>query len=362
MAMLTPLRLLRSRFASAVTVRPRWIRATFTRVVKLTCVGGRFLLAVVIISCSQIRQCEQNSKKKVSNLQNTAQRLSKLRAKLGLNQQQLADQLGISRNYVSMLEQGREPSKSIVLLIEKLESDAAGDQTSVREESHAMAETPQRMMRLARMQKGVSFADLAKMTRYNAGVLQAVEEGNGKASEKMIEEIARALGLRKSALMAGQVSESNGLTGTYGARPDVESHGAGTPRYIPLISMAQAGALDCNAFDDGAYQYEGTLAFDVKDNKAFGVTIIGESMQPQFGPGDVAIVYPQSTPRSGDHVIARLAETIGDQVLFKIYTPKGRDALILSSYNPAFQPVEVSREDITWIYPVVSVMKNLRGK
>jgi len=218
-------------------------------------------------------------------------------------------------------------------------------------------------MRRARVNRRWSFADLAEATGYKADVLQAIEDGRGKASEKMIEAICRALHLEKDDLMGGQVAEANGTSGTYGAKPNIDSHGAGVPRYIPLISMAQAGSMAANAFDDGGYEYEGTLAFDVRDNKAFGVTILGDSMAPVFGPGDVAIVYPQSQPRSGDHVVARLNETIGDSVLFKIFTPKDAgERVILSSYNPAYPPLELTRREITWIYPVDSVMKRLRRK
>jgi len=132
----------------------------------------------------------------------------------------------------------------------------------------------------------------------------------------------------------------------------------GTPRYIPLISFAQAGTM--KSFED-IYEREGLLSFDVKDPKAFSVRIVGDSMTPEFREGDMAVLYPGSTPRNGDVVIARLGEDQGGDVMFKLFNSResGR-RVILTSYNPAYPPLEYERGDFAWIYPVVSVMKTLR--
>jgi|GEM_PF-684047 len=282
-------------------------------------------------------------------------RLKNLRTQLGWSQKRLATELGVSENYVGMLEGGREPGSSLERLFGLIES-----RHTLRQE----AAPPHLAMRAARLAKGLSFADLAKLTRYNAGVLQAVEEGQGQASEKMIEAICRALHLEKDALMSGSdepvVREAT--NGTYGAKPPVvAAPGVGTPRYVPLISMAQAGTLSGNNFTDGGYTHEGALAFDVTDHRAFALTIRGDSMAPQYTEGDVAVVYPSWTPRSGDLVIARLTEAAGGDVLFKIYTPRdsGR-RVMLTSYNAAYPAMELTREELAWCYPVVAVTKTLR--
>lgn len=53
--------------------------------------------------------------------------MSSLRKKLSINQAELAKRLGISRNYVSMIEGGREPSKQFISAFQMLEKqgDAA---------------------------------------------------------------------------------------------------------------------------------------------------------------------------------------------------------------------------------------------
>lgn len=52
--------------------------------------------------------------------------MSTLRGRLGLTQEEFAQRLGISRNYVSMLEKGREPSESLRLLVERMVREAEG--------------------------------------------------------------------------------------------------------------------------------------------------------------------------------------------------------------------------------------------
>lgn len=247
-----------------------------------------------------------------------------------------------------MLESGREPGPSLLKLFEIVEKEAP-------------KRGPCDVMRAARLAKGLSFKQLAKMTRYNAGVLEAVEAGQGRASERMIEAIAKALDLDKASLMDGSdhLLVQEPTHGTYGATPPVDvEDGVGRPRYVPHLSMAQAGTMAGTDFTDGAYEYEGAIAFAPKDSKAFAVTIVGDSMAPNFTEGDVALVYPSFPPRSDDLVICRLKD--GD-VMFKIYTTRdsGR-RVVLSSFNPAYQPRDCPREDFDWIYPVAAVTKTFR--
>lgn len=262
--------------------------------------------------------------------------------------------MGLSRNYVSMLEQGREPSAMVKSRIQELEEQWANSGAIVG----SARETVQRAMRAKKM----TFADLSKVTGYSAGVLEAVIEGNGRASERMIEKICSALELEKETLMSGSDSPTvreEGI-GTYGAKPPIRTPPGTNVRYVPLLSMAQAGSQLDFAFSDGAYDYEGVPAFNVKDPRAFAVRIAGDSMQPKFQEGDVVIVSPAKQPHHGDCVLAKLGERENGGVVFKLYT--SRDAgrrVILSSYNPAHQPIELERENVVWIYPAVSMIRPL---
>jgi phage repressor protein C with HTH and peptisase S24 domain len=202
---------------------------------------------------------------------------------------------------------------------------------------------------------------LARKIGYDLGVYVAVEDGTARASERMIDKICEVIAVDKEELMSGSdaplIMDESGRTGTFGATPDVQLPPGSYARYVPRLSWAQAGALDSGHVDEG-YDYEGVISIDIKDRRAFGLRIRGDSMTPEIREGDDAIVCPTWQPRNGDTVIAR---TVDGDVMCKIYqTKEGGTKIVLSSYNPAHPPIELSREEIAWIYPVGQVVRNYR--
>ena len=162
------------------------------------------------------------------------ERVASFRRSLGLNQKEFAPKLGVSSNYLSMIEQGREPSDNLVRLFDMIEKDHA--------RSKETGSTLRDLIKQARADKGFSISDLAKKTKYSVGVLQAIEEGSARISEKMAKAIAAALDLDVEALLDGsdhpKIISENGMHGTIGATPNIiVGEGVGKPRYIPLISF-----------------------------------------------------------------------------------------------------------------------------
>ncbi len=217
----------------------------------------------------------------------------------------------------------------------------------------------------AKLQSALNFVGmdaraLAKKIGYSVAVIQAVVDGQGKASEKMIEAIVSVVpGLTKEDLMNGSEStrmiHESGMEGMYGSKPP---HIPGLPDdtwYAPLLSWAQAGALNAGHLDD-AYDYEGVLVSGIKDRRAFAVQIKGDSMTPAIQEGDRAVVCPSATVRLGDTVIVR---TLDGDVWCKVYHPKGTDHVIFVSENSKHPPIEIPRSEIAWMYPVKQVLRNL---
>lgn len=274
---------------------------------------------------------------------------------MGLTQKEMATHLACSSNYVGELENGREPGAATSALFDKLEKEVLRG---------PVPDGARVAMRAARLAKSLSFHGLGKLTGYKPDVLMAVEEGRGQASEKMISAISRALDIPKETLMAGSDPhvERDGLKGTYGAAPNIDTGpGVPTPRYVPLISMAQAGRMTDLDFTDEGYSGEAVLAFGVKDSRAFSVTIIGDSMETKYSEGDIALLYPSWPARNGGLVVAKLRADAGGDVMFKLFSTKdGGKKVVLSSYNPAFPPMEHEREHFQWIYPVASVTHPLK--
>ena len=291
----------------------------------------------------------------MSTQEKFSERLKRVRRERGVTQEQLAVALGFTRSYVSQLEAGvKEPGDRFVRDLERLEAGVL--------DSPAY---PLSTLRSAREQSGMSVKEAAKKLGIDIGVYQAVEGGHGKCSENLIEKICRLFpSLKKSELMGGsehvtRVRDETGNHGMMGQKPDMHLPEGVSARYVPLISMAQAGTL--KSFSDEAYQYDAHIAFNVTDRRAIAVKIRGDSMAPQYGEGDIVILYPSSEARTGDLVIARLTPEHGDDVMFKIFsTTQSGQRVVLSSYNPAFPPLEYKRDDFAWIYPAASVVKNLR--
>jgi len=287
-------------------------------------------------------------------MMNFAQRVRELRNRMGLTQGEFADVLGLTRNYVGLIEGGREPSEAVMRFIETLE-----DQW--RNAEYMSGSARDRIQRAMRS-RSMNFEKLHKLTGYKTGVLQAVIEGSGRASERMLERIGKVLGIEKDALIGGS-DEAVGREvphGTVGATPNVIPPPGMEVRYVPLLSMAQAGTMTDFSFTDEAYAGQGIIAFDVKDRNAFAVHIKGDSMEPKFYEGDAVIVSPARQPHHGDPVLAKLSEDEGGSVMFKLFTTKNAGkTVVLSSYNPLIGPLEVPREHLVWAYPVIQMTRKV---
>jgi len=107
-------------------------------------------------------------------------------------------------------------------------------------------------------------------------------------------------------------------------------------RSIPVISAIQAG-MWCEIVDQfqpgDADEY---LMTDLElSAHAFALTIRGDSMLPEFNPGDRVIIDPDVAPHPGDFVAAKNGE---QEATFKKYRPRGMDA----SGNMVFELVPLN--------------------
>jgi SOS-response transcriptional repressor LexA len=125
-------------------------------------------------------------------------------------------------------------------------------------------------------------------------------------------------------------------------------------RYVPGDSWAKAGVAE--AYLDKPSDWMRRVPADTDDPQAFGVDIVGDSMAPNYREGETAILTPNHRPQNGDVVVARLRD---GGVLMKIYHTVGK-LIRLTSYNPAYPPLDFPQEDFEWIYPVDTVIKQVR--
>ncbi len=123
---------------------------------------------------------------------------------------------------------------------------------------------------------------------------------------------------------------------------------------IPVISWAKAGIA--TSYEEIPQDWQTTLHSDCPDARAFGLVLEGDSMEPKFSQGDLVVVMPQMRPRPNGLVVANLAER---GVVFKVFTPQAGHSVRLSSYNPAYPPIEVVPQNLAWIYPAYEVRRRL---
>lgn len=90
---------------------------------------------------------------------------------------------------------------------------------------------------------------------------------------------------------------------------------------IPLIDYVQAGNWTAPADPYATGDAEDWLLTDQSLSKsAFALEIKGDSMLPEFKPGDRVIIDPQVSPSPGNFVVAKNGE---GEATFKKYRPRG---------------------------------------
>lgn len=200
---------------------------------------------------------------------------------MNLTQEELAQKLGLSRNYVHMIEKGRAPGETVVELFRHLESapypePSKGAGTIMRDEVAVAAKQPSQL------------------------------------------------------------------------------------RAVPVVSWASAGS--CHNYHDLCEFLDETVSTDAQDPNAFALIVEGDSMEPVYRTGDRLVITPNIAVINGDVVIAR-HEKHGN-VWFKLYHqtgPRG-DIVRLTSYNPAYPPLEHRYDEFRFIYPVYSMTRRTRGR
>lgn len=345
-------------------------------------------------------------------------RFTKLRTQLGVPQKELARWLGISPDHVSQLEHGRQvPSAPLFQMIEKLEEETHLHRLVMHEpaisepepiarglppealavldqlQSKAAPEIPDEPVQVAapvviaapvgeltlaqrvkaiRDQLGVTRPKLATMMGVCRQYITNIENGKraSKPIIKLVEKMEAELFAPPAALpepepelvqvQAPEAAPAPVVQEPVPLPPMAPGVTLIAPRLaaLPLISMRDALLLP-SPLQSNRYARE-HFAFGVTDPEAFAMRISGDAMQPLHADGEIAIVYPQAQPRTGDRVIVRVHDDVGGAVLFRIYTSidHGR-GVMLTSPNPVAPPITLSRDEILWICPVASTVRQL---
>jgi phage repressor protein C with HTH and peptisase S24 domain len=193
-------------------------------------------------------------------------------------------------------------------------------------------------LRMWRARLNLTQAEAAKLLGINRSYLSQVE-GNrppGRALRDRFEMLEKSSSTKSGA--------SQNVIGVHGLRN------------VPVLSWAQAGLA--TEFEQMPSDWGEVVPTDVADERAFGVRLRGDSMEPKFSAGDIAILLPSIAPTNGDIVVANIRN---QGALCKImHVQLDKKLVKLSSYNPAYPPTEYHRDEFHWIYPVSAVIKQLQ--
>jgi phage repressor protein C with HTH and peptisase S24 domain len=193
-------------------------------------------------------------------------------------------------------------------------------------------------LRLWRVSQNLTQAEAAQILKVSRSYFSQIEQGKRNPSKK----------LQARFDIASRATSHSG---------NVEGR-APRLRTIPILSWAQAG--EATAFEQIPSDWDEFVPSDVADERAFGVRLRGDSMEPKFSDGDIAILLPSTAPTNGEIVVANIRN---QGALCKImHVQLDKKLVKLSSYNPAYPPTEYHRDEFNWIYPVAAIIKQLRRR
>lgn len=121
---------------------------------------------------------------------------------------------------------------------------------------------------------------------------------------------------------------------------------------VPLLGFAQAGAG--GFFDDAGFP--AGQGFDIvelpggQDEGSYALKVQGDSMLPLYRDGDVLVVRPEATVRTGDRVVVK---TGGGEVMAKVLARRSAAEVELQSLNPEHPNRQFPAREIEWIARIV---------
>ena len=204
-------------------------------------------------------------------------------------------------------------------------------------------------LRIARKRLGLTQEGLAELTGFSLSAIGNWESCQNAPSPAKLGVLAKKLGVSIDYLLGNEAEP--------GASPRQNATGQRQAeiREVPIVAWAQAGNLV--AYTDLPASWHEFTATTCRSEDSFAVTIEGDSMEPKYSSGDIAILMPDVEPRNGCLVVCKLKN---EGVFFKLFHQSSDGKLFrLSSYNPVYPVMECRKDEFLWIYPVYQVTKNV---
>lgn len=266
--------------------------------------------------------------------------ISERRRALGLTLQQLADQAGCAKSYLSMIERGRSGSPGEELL--------------------------ERLERALKLERGrlLSAAQWEATPGPVRRQVAAMQHQSGAA--RRLAEILGAGGVAgglDEAFRSGELRQLIDQISPPPADPARESLAALLPMEVPLINRVAAGYP--TEFTDLGYPARVAAEYvrcpDLADPDAFACRVVGDSMTPDYREGDIVVFSPAKAVKSGSDCFARIEpdhQTTFKRAFFEV-DGAGAELIRLQPLNPDYPARVYPRERIAGLYAAVSVTRAL---
>ena len=194
-------------------------------------------------------------------------------------------------------------------------------------------------LKALRLKKKMSINALAIAVGMNRGNLHRIEKLGKGFSQESLSRLAAELGTNLGALYAENPSFLTVPT-----------------RLIPVLDRVKAGyyaGVNPTFRDEEMTSWVESPLHTGK--RGFAFIVDGDSMLPDFKPGDYALVDPDKAYHPGDFVIA--VNAAGEATLKRYaqrgLTPDGRDIFALVPSNPVYRTMMSDQEEIRVVAKVV---------
>ncbi len=312
-------------------------------------------------------------------------RLNGLRQEHGLTLEEVARATGISKAYLSQVENGRvDPPRDDK--VRRLEELFGQRPQSLVELAHLAAapEDVRRRLELLRSaferaeetvgllmervhQPGAAGESCAPDV-HSAGcdTSKAAGGGAGVGDEGPV---ASSTKETSSPGSAGGYKDSNGNSNGNGAGGGVAGDGPGAGggnvsaaqpvrKAVPIINRVAAGypmEFTDLGYPVGVADDYISMPPGLDDPTAFAVHVVGDSMEPRYGEGDIVIFSPRADIRSGDDCYVRFATgaAAGEGATFKRVYFDGPTTIRLQPLNDRYPPALVPSEQVDGMYRAI---------
>ena len=273
-------------------------------------------------------------------MQHVGQIIHQRREALGLTLAQLADAVGATKGYLSMIENARVANPPSQRLLDRLETALRISDGELCRAAHWQSTPPEVRARVEALE------DAAQRGRALARWL-ALSTAPRRNGGKNLDKLHRSGQLRK------RIEEALGEPVT--ASGNGHGHAVAPIRFrVPLINRVAAGYptgftdLDYPARIADRY----VPAPDIDDPDAFALVVCGDSMLPAYHEGDIVFFSPVAKVEDGCDCCVRL-EPDHETTFKRVYFDEDAGTVRLQPLNPKFAPQTMAREQVAGLYRAV---------